>query len=95
MSRKKVKLSGVGERHGSQIRFFGHLKIEMLRKNIKLSGVCAPKCALQRKNCVETPDTFGILRDILHFEPPLEHQSALQQRRTPDTFGILRDISDL
>lgn len=65
MSRKKVKLSGVGERHGSQIRFFRRCKIEMSRKNIKLSGVCAPKCVLPRKNRVDTPDTFGILRDIL------------------------------
>lgn len=92
---KKVKLSGVGERHGSQIRFFGRLKIEMSRKNIKLSGVHAPKCALQRKNRVDTPDRFGILRDILHFEPMLGHQIAPQRRCTPDTFGILRDISDL
>ncbi len=95
MSRKKVKLSGVGERHGSQIRFFRRFRIEMSRKNIKLSGVHAPKCALQRKNRVDTPDRFGILRDILHFEPMLGHQIAPQRRCTPDRFGILRDISDL
>ena len=40
---------------------------KMSRKNVKLSGVCAPKFALQRKNRLSTPDTFGISRDILHF----------------------------
>jgi hypothetical protein len=95
MSRKKVKLSGVSGRHGSQIRFFRRFRIEMSRKNIKLSGVCASTCALRRKNRVDTPDRFGILRDILHFEPMLGHQIAPQRHCTPDTFGILRDISDL
>ena len=95
MSRKKVKLSGVDGRHGSQIRFFGCFRTEMSRKKVKLSGVCAPKYALQRKNRVDTPDRFGILRDILHFEPVLRQQSDPQRRCTPDTFGILRDILDL
>ena len=65
---------------------------EMSRKNIKLSGVCAQKYALQRKKRVDTPDRFGILRDNLHFEPVLKHQNAPQRRCTPDTFGISRDI---
>ncbi len=95
MSRKNMKLSGVGERRGSQIRFFGCFRTEMSRKNIKLSGVCAPKCALQRKNRVDTPDTFGISRDILHFESVLRQQITPQRRCTPDRFGILRDILDL
>ena len=71
------------------------LKIEMSRKNMKLSGVRTLKIALQRKNREDTPDTFGILRDIFCFEPLQEHQNAPQRRCTPDTFGISRDILHL
>ena len=73
MSREKVKLSGVTRWRAAKNAVCRTSKCEMSRKKVNLSGVCAQKCAQQRKNRRRTPDRFGILRDILKIHVDTKH----------------------